>query len=277
MFDLAGGAIFVVHADYLAAITDHFGGASAHDDVDVGHGASLLLQHFIGSQGVGELHHSHMLDDASQIDGRLDAGVTTTDHRYSLALEEGAIAVRAVGHALGAVLELTRHIQITPTGTGSQDHGAALQGGARGEIHVHIPIFADGGGTLLGDHFHAVLFDVLLQAGGQFRAFGIGHGDKVLDADGVHHLTTETFGNDGGANAFTSGIDGRCGASRATAHDQHIVGIFLIQLGGLALGSAGVEFGDDLFERNTALAERLAVQVDIRYRHDLTLGDLFLE
>ncbi len=175
MLDLAGGAIFVIHTDHLAAITDHFGSASAHDDVDIAHGASLLLQHFIGTQGVGELHHSHMLDDASQVDRSLDAGVTASDHRYSLALEKGTIAVRAVGHALGAVLELTRHIQITPAGTGRQDHGTALQGGARGEIHVHIPIFADGGGTLFGDHFHAVFFDVLLQAGGQLGAFGVGH------------------------------------------------------------------------------------------------------
>ncbi len=175
MFDLTCGAIFVVHTDHLAAITDHFGGARAHDDVDIAHGASLLLQHFIGTQGVGELHHSHMLDDASQIDGRLDTGVTATDHSYSLALEEGTIAVRAVGHALGAVLKLARYVQITPAGTGSQDHGAALQGGTRGEIHVHISIFADGGGALFGDHFHAVLFDVLLQAGGQLGAFGVGH------------------------------------------------------------------------------------------------------
>ncbi len=218
MFDLTSGAIFVVHTDHLAAITDHFGGASAHDNVDIAHGASLLLQHFIGTQGIGKFHYGDVFDDASQVDRCLDAGVTATDHRYSLALEEGTIAVRAVGHALGAVLELTRHVQVTPAGTGRQDHGAALQGGTGGEIHVHIPIFADGGGALLGDHFHAVLFDVLLQAGGQLGAFGIGDGDKVLDADSIHHLTTEALGNDGSANAFTSGIDGRCGASRATAY-----------------------------------------------------------
>ncbi len=64
MLDFPGGAIFVIHACHLTAITDHFSGAGAHDDVDVGHGAGLLLQHFVGAQGVGELHHGDVLDDA---------------------------------------------------------------------------------------------------------------------------------------------------------------------------------------------------------------------
>ncbi len=118
---------------------------------------------------------------------------------------------------------------------------------------------------------------MLLQACGQLGAFGVGHGDEVLDADSVHHLATETLGDDGGANALASGIDGGGGASRATTDDQHVVRCFFAQLFSLALGGAGIELGDDLFERNAALAERLTVQVDVRYRHDLTLVDLVLE
>ena len=175
VLDLTSSAILVVHAHHLAAVTDHFGGAGAHDDVDVAHGASLLLQHLVGAQGIGELHHGDVLDDASQIDGRLDTGVAAPDHRDPLALEEGAVTVRAVGHALGAVLELARHVQVAPAGTGRQDHGAALQGGTGGEVHVDVTILADGGGALLGDHFHAVLLDVLLQARGQLGALGVGH------------------------------------------------------------------------------------------------------
>ncbi|MNF56886.1 hypothetical protein D3C84_383890 [compost metagenome] len=218
-----------------------------------------------------------MLDDAGQVDGRFDAGVTATYHRHPLALEEGTVAVRAVGHALGAVLELARHVQVAPAGTGRQDHGAALQGGAGGQLHVHIAILADGGGALLGDHFHAVLLDVLLQARGQLGALGVGHGDEVLDADGVHHLTAEALGDDGGADPLAGGIDGGSSASRATAHHQHVIGGLFAQLCGLALGRAGIELGHYLFERCATLAERLAVQVDVRHRHDLALVHLILE
>ncbi len=126
MLDLAGGAIFVIHPHHLAAVTDHFSGAGTHDDIDVGHGAGLLLQYLVGTQSVGKLHHCNVFDNASQIDGGLDTGVTTPDHRNPLALEEGAITVRAVGHTLGAVLKLARHVQVAPAGTGRQDHGAAF-------------------------------------------------------------------------------------------------------------------------------------------------------
>ena len=73
VFDLTGGAIFVIHADHLAAVTDHFRGAGAHDDVDVAHGAGFLLQHFVGAQGIGKFHHCDVLDDAGEIDGRFYA------------------------------------------------------------------------------------------------------------------------------------------------------------------------------------------------------------
>ena len=66
-------------------------------------------------------------------------------------------------------------------------------------------------------------------------------------------------------------------AAPATTDDQYVVRGFCAQLFSFAFCCAGVELGDDLFERNTALAERLTVQVDIRYRHDLTLVDLVLE
>ena len=64
-------------------------------------------------------------------------------------------------------------------------------------------------------HVDLVVAHVLFQRGGQLRAFGVGHGDEVLDADGVHHLATETFGDNGGANAFAGGIHRSSIASRA--------------------------------------------------------------
>ena len=42
-------------------------------------------------------------DDAGEVDRRFDAGVAAADHRHALALEERAVAMRAVGDALAAV------------------------------------------------------------------------------------------------------------------------------------------------------------------------------
>src|SRR5690606_39381965 len=70
----------------------------------------------------------------SQVDRRLDTGVAATNHRHALALEQRAIAVRAIGHALVLVLLLTGHVDIAPACTGGQDHRAALDRAAIGEL-----------------------------------------------------------------------------------------------------------------------------------------------
>ncbi len=130
---------------------------------------------------------------------------------------------------------------------------------------------------MLGNHVNLVLLHVLLQAGNQLGAFGVGHGDEVLDADGIHHLATKTFGNNTGADAFTRSIDGCRGAGRAATDDQYVVGSLVVQLGGLALAGAAVDLVDDFGEGHAALTEGLTVQVHRRHGHNLALVDFILE
>jgi hypothetical protein len=78
-------------------------------------------------QLVGKFQQRDAADHAGQVDGGFDAGVAAADHRHVLALEQRAVAVRAVGHALGAVLLLAGHVDVAPACAGGQDHGAALE------------------------------------------------------------------------------------------------------------------------------------------------------
>ena len=69
---------------------------------------------------VVELDQRDVGDDAGEVDGGLDAGVAAADHRDALALEQRAVAVRAVGDALVAVLVLAGHVHLAPAGAGGQ-------------------------------------------------------------------------------------------------------------------------------------------------------------
>src|SRR5690554_2030649 len=260
----AGLAIGVGQTHHLAAITTHFSGSGVHDDLDVRQRTGLALQDLIGTQGVAEFQHGHMLDDTGQVDGRLDTGVATTDHRHTLALEQRAVTVRAVGHALAAVFLLAGHVHFAPAGTGGQDHRLAAQGSAAGQLDLDQAIAGQFGRALLGDHVNIVFLDVLLQAGDQFRAFGVGHGDEVLDTDSIHHLTTETLSHHTGTDALACGVDRGRGTGRATADYQYFVGLTLVQLGRFLLGGAGIQLVVHLRQRDAALSEVLAVQVGRR-------------
>src|SRR5690606_25710761 len=228
-----GLAVGVGQTHYLVAIATHFSGSGVHDDLHVRQRAGLALQDLIGTQGVAELQHSHVLDDTGQVDGCLDTGVATTDHRHALALEQRAVTVRAVGHALATVFLLAGHVHFAPAGTGGQDHRLAAQGSAAGQLDLDQAIAGQFGRALLGDNVNVVLLDFLLQAGNQFRAFGVGHGNDVLATHGIHYLAAEALGHQTGANALARSIDGCRGAGRTTADDQHFVGSLLVQLGRL--------------------------------------------
>src|SRR5690606_23827268 len=274
---LTGNPVSVSQADHLAAVTPYFGGGSVLDDLHVRQRASLALQYFVGTQGVAELQHGHVLDDASQVDGSFDAGVTATDHRHALALEQRAVTVRAVGYALAAVFLLTGDVHLPPAGAGSQDDCAAGQGGATGQGDLDHVIGGQLGSSLFGDHVDIIFLHMLLEAGDQLRAFGVGYGNEVLDTHGVHHLATKALGHQTGANAFTGRVDGCSSASRATTNDQYFIGLLLAQLGGLALGCTGVDLVDDLGQRHAALAKVFAIQEHGGHSHDLAALDLVLE
>ena len=80
----------------------------------------LSLEHLVGAERVVELEQRHVADDAGEVDGGLDTGVASADHRHALALEQGAVAVGAEGHALVAVVVLAGYVHLAPAGTGGR-------------------------------------------------------------------------------------------------------------------------------------------------------------
>ena len=98
--------------------------ALLNDDRGVGQAAQLALQHFVRAQPGVELHQRYMGDDPGQVDGRFHAGVAAADDRHALALVQRPVAVRAVRHALVAVLILAGHVHVPPARAGGKHHAA---------------------------------------------------------------------------------------------------------------------------------------------------------
>ena len=107
----------------LAASPGDLGGLGVGVDADVGQALELAHQHRVGLQLGHEFEHGDVLDHAGQVDRGLDAGVAAADHRHVLALEQGAVAARAVGHALGAVYWIFGFLRMGTSGMTSQAYG----------------------------------------------------------------------------------------------------------------------------------------------------------
>src|SRR5690606_40002285 len=75
-------------------------------------------------------------DDAGQVDRRFHPGVAAADHRHALALEQRAVAVRAVGDATAAVFLLAGYVHFAPARTGGEDQGAGLERSTA--VHLHF-------------------------------------------------------------------------------------------------------------------------------------------
>ena len=108
----------------------HLGGLGRDDDRDIGQRVQLVLQHGVGAQLAVELDQRHMGDDAGEVDGRLDAGIAAADHRHALALEQRAVAMRAIGHALVAIFGLAGHVHLPPARAGGEHDRCAPTGSA---------------------------------------------------------------------------------------------------------------------------------------------------
>src|SRR5690606_17343078 len=147
---LAGLAVLVDQAADPLAVADDLGRLGGDVDVDVGHAPQLVLQHLVGAQLAVEFEHGHVIDDVGEVDRRLDARVAAADYRHALALVQGSIAVRTLGDAAVAVLELPGTAAIAPARTGRQDHGSGLQRGAVLHHHFVPPARLLGRNQLLG-------------------------------------------------------------------------------------------------------------------------------
>ncbi len=217
-----------------------------------------------------------MADETGQVDCSFDTGVTTADYRNRLALEQGTVAVRAIGHTLAAIFLFTRHVEFAPACAGRDDDGLALQLGAVGQLdfdHVARNQFFH---ALCIHDIDLIAAHMLFQCCDQLWPFGFLDRDEVLDSVGIHHLAAETFSHDAGADALARSIDRRRGTGRTAAHHQHVERCAGIQLPSLARRSTGVELGKDFFHCHAALAEMLAIHENGRHRHDLLLGDFIL-
>src|SRR5699024_9831593 len=115
------------------------------------------------------------------VDRGLHTGVAAADDRDRLALEEGAVAVRAEGDALVAVLLLAGHAHGPPAGAGGQDDGPALEGRTVRQVDPGQPALAlgEGGGLLPADDIDLVLADMALQVGRELGTLGVRDGDEV--------------------------------------------------------------------------------------------------
>jgi hypothetical protein len=91
--------------------------------VTLGRLLQLFHQHGVGLEFGHELNHGHMAHHTGQVDGGFHTGVATANHGHVFALEQGAVAVRAVGHAFVFVLGLAGHVHIAPARAGGQDDG----------------------------------------------------------------------------------------------------------------------------------------------------------
>jgi len=273
-------AVLVDQPGDLLPVALDLGGLRHGQDGHVRQALQLALQHRVGPQAFAELQQGDVGDDAGQVDRRLDAGVAAADHRHALALEQRAIAVRAVGDAAAAVFLLAGHVHLAPARPGGEDQGLGLELAAVVEPHGVQAVVARRdqlAGTLQVHHVDLVLTHVFFERAGQFRAFGFLHRDEVLDGHGVQHLTAEALGSDAGADALARGVDRRRSAGRAATDDEHVEGTLGLELLGITRTGAGVELGEDLLDAHTALAEGFAVEVEARHRHDLPRFDLILE
>src|SRR5690606_33342269 len=186
--DLVGLAVLVGQAVHFLAVAVDLGGLGGLDHGHVGQAVELALQHRVGTQFFAELQQGDVRYDPGQVDGRLHTGVAAADHRHALALEQGTITVRAVGHAAAAIFAFAGHVHLAPAGTGCGDHGLAAQHRATGQFDLQQLTRRRCGhqslGTLVVHHVDLIGLDVLLQGRRQFRTLSFLDGNEVLDGHG---------------------------------------------------------------------------------------------
>jgi hypothetical protein len=112
--DFAAGPIGVDEAVDLLAVAGHFGGQRLVITRTLGRLNSFFCSTASARRLAVELEQRDMRDDTGEVDRRLDARVAAADHRHALALEQRAVAVRAIGDAMAAVLLLAGNVHLAP-------------------------------------------------------------------------------------------------------------------------------------------------------------------
>src|SRR5690606_39699592 len=104
-----------------------------------------------------------------------------------------------------------------------------------------------------------IIPDVLFQGTGQLGPFRGRHGNQVLDAHGIQHLSTETLRSNTRADALSCRIDGASSACRSPADHEHVEGFTLTDFLCLTDGGTRVYLGQDFLNAHATLGERLAI------------------
>src|SRR5439155_20417236 len=81
-----------------------------------------VLQQRRRAELLAAVHQVHLARVPREIVGFLHGGIPTPDDRESLTLEEGAVAHRAIRHALSGELLLTRHAEFDGGAARREDH-----------------------------------------------------------------------------------------------------------------------------------------------------------
>ena len=111
----AAAAVYAARKGIRTGVAAERFGGQVLDTVDIEN--FISIQKTEGPQFAAALER-HVRDYASQVNRRLNARVAAANHRHALALEQRAVAVRAVGHALGAVLVFAGHVHVAPARAG---------------------------------------------------------------------------------------------------------------------------------------------------------------
>ena len=102
--------------DFL--VTSDLGGLRVGNDGDIRQAAQFGDQNCIGTQRSVVFDQGNLAHHASQVDGSFNARVAATNHRHMLALEQRAIAMRAVRHTLVLVFTFAGHVDVFPARAG---------------------------------------------------------------------------------------------------------------------------------------------------------------
>ena len=155
----------------------------------------------------------------------LDGGVSAADHRQLLALEEGAVADRAIADAPAPELLLARHLEVARQASGGHDQSRRAKLLARFHADdLGVPLDDDLVDGLEVADVDAELPGVVAHLEGELRPE---HGLEtrvVLDQLGVQELTAEgTSVQDHGSQVHAGGVERGRQPGGPAPHDDHVV------------------------------------------------------
>ena len=128
--EVAVGAGFLDDAERVdLGLTEDLLRGDVEDELDLGVGLDALYHDVGGSEGIATMHEVDLRGEAGEEEGFFAGGVAAADDGHGDVAIEGAVAGRAGGDAVAAVvMHLTGDAEVTGRGAGSDDDGLGLIG-----------------------------------------------------------------------------------------------------------------------------------------------------